>query len=99
MIKGVSEFVYLTIGYPADGFMTRAIKVTNNIHHNKCNVKNTFTNARAFSILIEGVKEWIIAMYYINMSNSLWFFTVSLNSTFEAYSRNSGFSSDKLPDK
>ena len=66
MIKGVSGFVYLTIGYPADGLMTRAIKVTYNIHHNKCNVKNTFTNARAFSILIEGVKGWIIGQTLIS---------------------------------
>jgi hypothetical protein len=66
MIKGVSGFVYLTIGYPADGLMTRAIKVTYNIHHNKCNVKNTFTNARAFSTLIEGVKEWIIGQTLIS---------------------------------
>ena len=66
MIKGVSGFVYLTVGYPADGLMTGAIKVTYNIHHNKCNVKNTFTNARAFSTLIEGVKEWIIGQTLIS---------------------------------
>ena len=66
MIKGVSGFVYLTIGYPADGLMTRAIKVTYNIHHNKCYVRNTFTNARAFSILIEGVKGCIIGQTLIS---------------------------------
>ena len=46
--------------------MTRAIKVTYNIHHNKCYVENTFTNARALSILIEGVKGWIIGQTLIS---------------------------------
>ena len=27
------------LGYPVDGSMARAIKVTYNIHENKCNVK------------------------------------------------------------
>ena len=29
------------LGYPVDGSMARAIKVTYNIHENKCNVKKT----------------------------------------------------------
>ena len=30
------------LGYPIDGSMARAIKVTYNIHENECNVKKTF---------------------------------------------------------
>jgi len=38
------------LGYPVDGSMARAIKVTYNIHENKCNVKKNFTTSCAISI-------------------------------------------------
>ncbi len=38
------------LGYPVDDSMARALKVTYNIHENKCNVKNNFTTSCAISI-------------------------------------------------
>jgi hypothetical protein len=48
--------------YPADGSKAREIKVTYNIHENKCNgKKKNFTNSYAISIqLIDSYKESII---------------------------------------
>ena len=49
------------LGYPVDGSKAREIKVTYNIHKNKCNGKKNFTNSCAISIqLIDSYKESII---------------------------------------
>ena len=56
--------MYLTIEYPADDLMTRAIKVPKICMTIK--VMLTLTNSREFSILIEGFKEWIIGQTLIS---------------------------------
>ena len=54
------------LGYPVDGSKAREIKVTYNIHENKCNGKKNYTNSCAISIqLIDSYKESIIDLISI----------------------------------
>ena len=49
------------LGYPVDGSMARAIKVTYNIHENKCNGKKKLHH---FMCDFDTIYRWLLRMNY-----------------------------------